>query len=180
MTRPAHPPEVVPRLLAPVTAQPAACRSSAQARPMPADAPVMSTRLAPLLMDYLIYLDGDADYPGHRLSRGAAIEGSGQAGANDPRRFACLDQARGQGQPGQVGATPASGLVPYPVQVRADRADADEQLAGDLGVAGALGDQGDQLPFPGAELPQPWYRSRWLRRARTGEHQGVLGRRGPA
>src|SRR5690348_1337813 len=85
MTRPAHPPEVVPRLLAPVTAQPAACSSPAQARPMPADAPVMSTRLAPLLMDYLIYLDGDADYPGHRLSRG------GQAGANDPRRFVRLD-----------------------------------------------------------------------------------------
>jgi hypothetical protein len=47
MTRPAHPPEVVPRLLAPVTAQPASCSSSAQALPMPADAPVTSTRLAP-------------------------------------------------------------------------------------------------------------------------------------
>ena len=50
MTRPAHPPEVVPRLLAPVTAQPAACNSSAQALPMPADAPVTSARLAPSLM----------------------------------------------------------------------------------------------------------------------------------
>ena len=50
ITRPAHPPEVVPRLLAPVTAQPAACSSPAQARPMPADAPVTSTRLAPSLM----------------------------------------------------------------------------------------------------------------------------------
>jgi hypothetical protein len=40
----------VPRLLAPVTAQPAACNSSAQALPMPADAPVTSARLAPSLM----------------------------------------------------------------------------------------------------------------------------------
>jgi hypothetical protein len=46
MTRPAHLPEVVPRLLAPVTAQPAACNSPAQARPMPADAPVTSAHLA--------------------------------------------------------------------------------------------------------------------------------------
>ena len=30
--------------------------------------------------------------------------------------------------------------------------DADVQLEGDLGVGPALGDQGDQLPFPGAEL----------------------------
>ena len=50
MTKPAHPPEVVPRLLAPVTAQPAACNSSAQALPMPADAPVTSAHLAPSLM----------------------------------------------------------------------------------------------------------------------------------
>jgi hypothetical protein len=50
MTKPAHPPEVVPRLLAPVTAQPAACSSPAQALPMPADAPVTSARLAPTLM----------------------------------------------------------------------------------------------------------------------------------
>jgi hypothetical protein len=54
MTRPAHPPEVVPRLLAPVTAQPAAFNSPAQALPMPADAPVTSTRLAPPLTDALI------------------------------------------------------------------------------------------------------------------------------
>ena len=65
-----------------------------------------------------------------------------------------LDQAQGQGQAGQVSAAAAAGLVPDPVQVRADRADADVQLGGDLGVGAALGDQGDQLPFPGAELLQ--------------------------
>src|SRR5580698_10727999 len=32
------------------------------------------------------------------------------------------DQAGAEGQPGEVGAAPASGLVPDPVQVRADRA----------------------------------------------------------
>ena len=45
---------------------------------------------------------------------------------------------------------------------------------GDLGVGAALGDQGDQLPFPGAERPRA--RRRRLRRAGVGEHQGVLGR----
>src|SRR5207247_4918379 len=37
-------------LLAPVTAQPPACNSAAQALPMPADAPVTSARLAASLM----------------------------------------------------------------------------------------------------------------------------------
>ena len=69
-----------------------------------------------------------------------------------------LDQASGQGQSGQVGAAAAAGLVPDPVQVRADRADADEQLRGDLRVGAALGDQGDQLPLPGAEPAQAWRR----------------------
>ena len=78
---------------------------------------------------------------------------SGQACQD--RWRAWLDQARGQGQAGQVGAAAAAGLVPDPVQVRADRADADEQLGGDLGVGTALGDQGDQLPLPGTERPQP-------------------------
>src|SRR5262245_9348435 len=63
-----------------------------------------------------------------------------------------LDQARAEGQAGQVGAAAAAGLVPDPVQVRADGADADVQLRGDLGVGAALGDQGDQLAFPGTEL----------------------------
>ena len=36
-----------------------------------------------------------------------------------------LGQASGQGQAGQVGAAAAAGLVPDPVQVRADHADAD-------------------------------------------------------
>jgi hypothetical protein len=48
-----------------------------------------------------------------------------------------LYQARSQGQTGQVGAAAAAGLVPDPVQVRADRADADVQLVGDLGVGAA-------------------------------------------
>jgi hypothetical protein len=46
MTRPVHPPDAVPRLLAPVTAHPAACSCPAQALPMPADAPVTSADLA--------------------------------------------------------------------------------------------------------------------------------------
>jgi len=71
--------------------------------------------------------------------------GPGRAGGG-PR---LLDQALGQRQPGQVGAAPGAGLVPDPVQVRADRAAADVQPGGDLRVGGALGDQGDQLPFPG-------------------------------
>src|SRR5579859_7047741 len=50
ITRPAQPPEAVPRLLAPLTVQPAACRRSAQALPMPADAPVTRTDLAVSLM----------------------------------------------------------------------------------------------------------------------------------
>jgi hypothetical protein len=44
-----------------------------------------------------------------------------------------LDQSFGQGQPGQVGAAPGAGLAPDPVQVGADRADADVQPVGDLG-----------------------------------------------
>jgi hypothetical protein len=32
---------------------------------------------------------------------------------------------------------------------------ADVQLGGDLRIGAALGDQGDQLPFPGAELSLP-------------------------
>ena len=59
------------------------------------------------------------------------------------------DKAGAEGQAGQVGAAAAAGLVPDAVQVGADRADADVQLGGDLGVGAALGDQGDQLPFPG-------------------------------
>ena len=82
----------------------------------------------------------------------AGTPGAGAAGG--------LDQARGQGQAGQVGAAAAAGLVPDPVQVRADRADADVQLRGDLRVGAALGDQGDQFPFPGAEPSQPRARRR--------------------
>ena len=41
-----------------------------------------------------------------------------------------LDQARCQGQLGQVGAAAAAGLVPDPVQVRGHSADAGAQLGG--------------------------------------------------
>ena len=78
-------------------------------------------------------------YPHPRTRAGAA--GRGQ-----------LDQVCLQGDPGQVGAAPAAGLVPDPVQVGADGADADEQLLRDLRVGPAAGDQGDQLPLPRAEL----------------------------
>ena len=64
-------------------------------------------------------------------------------------RLPPLDKALAEGQPGQVGAAVAAGLVPDPVLVRADRADADVQLGGGLRVGVALGDQGYQLPFPG-------------------------------
>src|SRR5262249_41712181 len=50
ITRPVQAADAMPRLLAPVTVQPAACRRSATARPMPADAPVTSTDLAVSLM----------------------------------------------------------------------------------------------------------------------------------
>src|SRR6516164_8178730 len=65
-----------------------------------------------------------------------------------------LDQACLQREAGQVGPAPASGLVPDPVQVGADGADADVQLGGDLGVSAAPGDQGDQLLFPRTEPAQ--------------------------
>jgi hypothetical protein len=61
-----------------------------------------------------------------------------------------LDQPCPQGHAGEVGAAAAAGLVPDPVQVGADSADADEQSFGDLGVGDALG---DQLFLPGAEPP---------------------------
>jgi hypothetical protein len=89
-----------------------------------------------------------------------------------------LDQASGQGQAGQVGTAAAAGLVPDPVQVRADRAGANVQLGGDLGVGTALGNQPDQFPLPGAELPR--VRHRLLRRSRVGEQQGLLGGSGYA
>jgi len=50
-----------------------------------------------------------------------------------------LDQAHGQGQPGQVGAATAAGLIPDTVQVGGDRTDADIQFGRDLGVGAALG-----------------------------------------
>jgi hypothetical protein len=57
-----------------------------------------------------------------------------------------------QGQTGKVGAAAAPGLAPDPVEVGADGAHADVQLRGDLYVGVALGDQGYQLPFAGAQL----------------------------
>ena len=88
------------------------------------------------------------------------------------------DEALAEGQTGQVGAAAVTGLVPDPVQVRGNRADADMQLGGDLAVGAAPGDQGDQFPFPGAEAAGA--RCRRLRRAGVGEHQGVLGGGGQA
>ena len=65
-----------------------------------------------------------------------------------------LDKASAEGQAGQVRALAATGLVPDPVQVRADRADADVQRSGDLHVGVAVRDQGNQLPFPGTKVAQ--------------------------
>ena len=55
--------------------------------------------------------------------------------------------------------------------MRGDRADADVQLGGDLGVGAALGDQGDQFSFPGAELP----RAQRRRQEALGKAQQTLG-----
>jgi hypothetical protein len=82
------------------------------------------------------------------------------------------DESGRQGQAGQVGAAAAAGLVPDPVQVRADRTDADKQFGRDLGVGPAPGEQGDQLLLPGAEYPCA--RGCQLRRPGFGEYQRVL------
>ena len=58
-----------------------------------------------------------------------------------------------EGQPGEIGAAAAAGLIPDPVQVRGDRAHGDVELGRDLRIGAALGDQGDQLAFPGAQPP---------------------------
>ena len=97
---------------------------------------------------------------GRAHGRGSVTPFPGAGGRGRPTRSradrrgrppAGLDQSGAEGQAGQVGAAAAAGLVPDPVQVGADGADADVQLGGDLRVGAALGDQGDQLPFPGAE-----------------------------
>ena len=94
-----------------------------------------------------------------------AIRVAGRAGPrqgwNHPHgRGGSSDQAGGEGQPGEVGAAAAAGLVPDPVQVRADRAHGDVELGRDLRVGAALRDQGDQLAFPGAEPGQARRRGR--------------------
>jgi hypothetical protein len=71
------------------------------------------------------------------LSRGRAARGRTTHSQRGGRRPAGSDQSGGEGQAGQVGAAAAAGLVPDPVQVRADGADADVQLGGDLGVGAA-------------------------------------------
>ena len=58
-----------------------------------------------------------------------------------------LDDAFFQSQASQVGAAAVSALVADAVQVGADGAHADEELAGDLGIGPPLGDQGYQLAF---------------------------------
>jgi hypothetical protein len=65
-----------------------------------------------------------------------------------------LDQAGLKREPDQVGAALASGLGADLVEPVADGADADVQFPGYLGVGPAPGDEGDQLPFLGAELRQ--------------------------
>src|ERR1700722_6048644 len=62
------------------------------------------------------------------------------AGAGRPAARDRLDEACLQRETGEIGSPSASGLVPDAVEVRADGADADVQLAGDLGVGSALGD----------------------------------------
>src|SRR5262249_28790982 len=89
-------------------------------------------------------------------------------GRNTPSPGRRLDESGLQREPGQVGTPPAACLVPDPVQVRADRADADVELLGDLDIGPALGDQRDQLLLTRAE-------PRYARR--SGRLAGILGGR---
>jgi hypothetical protein len=84
------------------------------------------------------------------------------------RLAAGLDQPGGQSQAGQVGATAAAGLVPDPVQVRADSADADVQLGCDLrvGTAGS-GWSSEQLAEAFAYLGLTVFTSYFLNYAET-------------
>jgi len=62
-----------------------------------------------------------------------------------------LDQALRDSEAGEIGAAAVPGLVPDPVQVGGHGADADGEPVRDLRVGVALGDQGDQFPFPRAQ-----------------------------
>jgi len=73
----------------------------------------------------------------------------------------------------------AAGLVPDPVRVGTDGADADVQPGGALGAGGALGDKGDQFPLPGAEPGQAPQRLGLPQAGVPGGRQGVFGS-GPA
>jgi hypothetical protein len=77
--------------------------------------------------------------------------GSRTNGLQDQERVS--DEAFAQRKPGEVGASAASGFIPDPVQVRTHGVDANVQPIGDLRVGTALGDQGDQFPLAGAQLP---------------------------
>jgi hypothetical protein len=67
---------------------------------------------------------------------------------NDAVKALTLDQARRQGQPDEVGAAAAAGLVSDPSYPRGHSAVADAELRRDLGVSAAAGDEGDQFAFP--------------------------------
>src|SRR6516165_6782033 len=108
------------------TAQPCAASWRVSSRPMPDPPPVTTASFA---VNESIAMMLTAGAPAGQRSRGA-IE---------------LDQAGAEGQAGEVGAPAAAGLVPNPVQVRADRAHGDVQLGRDLSVGAALRDQDDQL-----------------------------------
>ena len=70
-----------------------------------------------------------------------------------------LEEACLQGEAGEVGAAPASGLVPDPVQVGANGTDADVQLGGYLGVGTAPIRAAPRpthcAPLPPLRLPTP-------------------------
>src|ERR1700693_2401505 len=100
-----------------------------------------------------------------------------------------LDQAGAEGQAGEIGAGAAAGLVPDPVQVRADRTHGDVQLTRDLRVGVAPGDQRDEFTFPGTEPRQPGRQGTVPRRRGAvtgrpyrlgGKQDRVLGGGGPA
>jgi len=61
------------------------------------------------------------------------------------RALAWLRQSIFERQSGQFGPATGAGLVPDPVKVRADGADTDEELLGDLAVGETSGNERDQL-----------------------------------
>ena len=86
---------------------------------------------------------------------GQMPKGTGSGGGRLPRSPA-------EGETGQVGPAAGAGLVPDPIEVRANGADAYEELFGDLAVSETLGDERDQFVLAFGQVGMPGARCRWL------------------